>query len=747
MKPIFLLPLGSSQITKNSSAFSKGIKCQTKCLTNALVTPLLTASTLLFSSHLWSADAFSECPTKAFIIQTPGISPIIYGVDLGTGSYTTLSPNMGINKSLNGVGFSFQDNYLYGWDYEHQTLGKAGTDYQITPLNVIKDSDAASAGNFFVGDVALDENTWYGYRKNKGLFKIPLDNPNSYSMTLIANSKANANYNITDFAFHPDNGYLYAVSNGASGQLLQIDPANGAATNLGQVIETREGKFTFGAQFFDPDGNLYISNNGTGNVYRIQVSNPEPSAELFSYGPSSSTNDGARCALAPVPVGDNIDFGDAPDSYGTSIASNGPRHQLGTGLILGNNADNESDAYLPPLSDDSNRPIDDEDGISMPTGFELGETAVVLVSVSGSPGYINAWFDWNMNGEFDADDHAISGQSVTEGDNIIQLEVPTWATAGTTWARFRLSSRESIGPTGGVGDGEVEDYQVTLTETGVSINYYPSSSGFTSIAYEDLYPEQGDFDMNDVIMHLRIAEYSKDNQVRRIEFNAELAAMGAAYHNGFAIQLSGIARDQVKESQITWQQQGTSQTSSPLEAEQTHAVLVFSQDLWQQVTVSDTCQYFRTEPGCGTQYRPTWNMVIPFTTPIAQSAMPAFPYDPFIFATPGSERGFPAKQIAGDQPPGRQLEIHLKNQAPTDRFNPAYLGSWDDASDASAQQYFQNSQGMSWAIEVPVDWQHPAEYNRLDNTYSDFIHFAADSSGSTQVDWYMRANQQLIFKD
>ncbi len=742
MKPMIPPALNPYNHYKTRCSTRYRLKTATYCS----ICALLLSGQLLSKS--WAADPFETCPTKAFIIQTPGVNPIIYGVDLGTGSYTTLSPNMGIEASLNGVGFSYQDNYLYGWDYEHQTLGIAGNDYQITPLNVVKDSAAANAGNFFVGDVALNENVWYGYRKNKGLFKIPLDNPSSYNMTLVPSSQGNANYNITDFAFHPDNGYLYAVSNGTTGSLLKIDPANGAATNLGQVIESQSSaKFTFGAQFFDPDGNLYISNNGTGHVYRIAVDATAPSAELFSYGPSSSTNDGARCALAPVPVGDNIDFGDAPDSYGTSIEANGARHQLGSGLVLGSNADNESNAYLPPLSDDDSRPTDDEDGISLPTGFEIGEQAVLLVTVSGGSGYLNAWIDWNQNGEFDADDNILSGQSVTQGDNIIPISVPTWATPGSTWARFRLSSVEEIGPTGGVGDGEVEDYQITLTETGVSITYYPSSSGFTSIAYEDLYPEQGDFDMNDVIMHLRITEYSKDAQVRRIEFDAQLAAMGAAYHNGFAIQLAGVARDQVKESQIKWLQQGVIQTESPLETGQTNAVLVFSNDLWQQVTVADQCQYFRTEPGCGTQYRPTWHMVVPFITPVAQSAMPAFPYDPFIFATPGTERGFPAKQITGNQNPGRQLEIHLKNQAPTDLFQMAYLGSWDDASDASNGQYFQNSQGMSWAIEVPVTWKHPAEYNRLDTTYSDFIHFAADSSGNTQTDWYMRPDEQLIFKD
>ncbi|GGI70999.1 LruC domain-containing protein [Shewanella gelidii] len=706
--------------------------------------PILTAC-IAYSGSVVAQQAFQACPTQAFIVQSPAKYPILYGVNLGTGSYATLSADMGIDNSLNGVGFSYQDNFLYGWDYQHQTLGKAGSDYQSLPLNIEKDSAAANAGNFYVGDVAINENTWYGYRRGKGLFKIELDNPNRLQMTQVSGSAAFATYSITDFAFHPNNGLLYAVSNGTTGTLLEIDPSSGQATELGVVLVSTQGKFTFGAQFFDPDGNLYVSNNGDGNIYRIHVEHDSPVGELFSYGPSSSTNDGARCALAEVPVGNNVDFGDAPDSYGTLIASNGARHQISEQLYLGSRIDNEADGYPHPLSDDDSRPDNDEDGIQMPTGLEIGEQAVMLVSAHGT-GYLNAWFDWDQNGHFDSDEIAISGHSISNGTHTVNIEIPSWAKAGETWARFRLSSIANINPTGGVSDGEVEDYAVTLTETGVSINYYPSASSYTSIAYEDLYPDQGDFDMNDVVMHLRIAEYVKDGQVRRIGFEAELAAMGAAYHNGFAIQLPNITRDRVKESQVTLYQQGVRQTAQPLEADQTYAVLIFTDDLWQQVSTADECLYFRTEPGCGTQYRASWQMTVPFVTPIDQAEMPSFPYDPFIFATPNMDHGLAAKNIAGGHP-GRKLEIHLKNKMPTDRFEQAYFGQRDDASSLSQGQTFQDHNGMSWAIEIPMTWQHPLENQRLDDAYRDFIHFAADESQTTATRWYLNPTLDYVFKD
>lgn len=699
----------------------------------------------LSQSSCWAAE-FEVCPTQAFIIQTPSSVPKTYSVELSTGSYTVASSDMGTTKAYNGVGFNYHDNYIYGWDYESATLGKTGNDYQITPLTVTKDADAAAAGNFFVGDVAIDENAWYGYKRNKGMFKISLDDPNNYTMNLVSGSKANASYSITDFAFHPTDGYIYAVSNGASGKLLQIDPLTAASTNLGTVLVSSGSNFTFGAQFFDPDGILYLSNNSDGKIYRINVGDAEPTGELFAYGPSSSSNDGARCALAEVPIGDNVDFGDAPDSYKTLMSSNGARHSIIDDFYLGSSVDNEASGYPTPLSDDNSDGNDDEDGISFPTGFELGESALILATATGSGGYLNAWFDWNQNGVFDSDEQAISGKALTPGSNTINLDVPTWGKEGPSWARFRFSTLADIGPSGGVGDGEVEDHMITITETGVTINYYPSSSTYTSVAYEDLYPDQEDYDMNDVIFHLRLIEYVKAGQVRRVEFEGKLAAMGAAYHNGFAIQLPGIAMGNVNENAIQWSIDEIAQTDSPLESGQTNAVLIFTQDLWDHISLSTGCNYLRTEAGCGTSYRTTWKMRVPFENTIAEENMPEFPYDPFIFATPGTDHGLAAKNVVGELP-GRKLEIHLKNKAPTDKFSTAYYGAREDRSDPDSGQYFLNENGMSWALEIPVTWQHPQERQRLDHTYPEFLDFAADSTGNTNKNWYQNANSQLIFQD
>ena len=678
-----------------------------------------------------AADPFQDCPTQAFIVQSPGSVPILYGVDLAIGSYTTLSADMG-TTTVNGAGFSYHDNYLYGWDYGAGTLAQFGNDYQTRPLNVTNPISKP----FFVGDVSVLDNAWYGYRSSFGLYRIDLSDPDAeLVMQQVATSATMGNPRLTDMAFHPTDGLIYAVDN--DGYLMTIDPTTGDTLVLTQVLnEGIEGfNFTFGAQYFDVDENLYLSNNSNGFIYRVTLDGAASTAVFFTYGPSSNSNDGARCALAEIEVSDFIDFGDAPDSYGTSFAAAGARHGI-SGLMLGTLVDGESDAYVHPLSDDTSDASNDDDGVSFPTGFEIGEAAIVVANVTGSGGILNAWIDWDRDGQFEIDEQVVTDQSVAEGSVNLPVSVPIWASIGDTWARFRISTVTGIGPTGGVSNGEVEDYPLTVTESGVSLSYYPSASGYTSFAFEDL-------------MNVRITEFVKNGQVIRLKFEGKLAALGASYRNGFAIQLDGVDPAAIKGDSIELIVNNQREFYPVLESGQSRAVLIASNNLWSIVQPGEAdCRYFRVEEGCGTESRPNWSMIVPFITPVATGSMPPKPYDPFIFATPGTYHGNTVTAATNGQP-GRKLEIHLKNKVPSDSFETGIFGLAKDASNVELQHLFQTADGIPWAIEIPIDWRHPKEGVNLLQAYPQFFDFAADSSGQTNPQWYLpqNADSTLIYND
>ncbi|KZY71056.1 hypothetical protein A3760_11890 [Oleiphilus sp. HI0122] len=694
--------------------------------------------------NVHAVTPFDACPTEAFIIQTPTSKTIAYGVDLSTGSYNTLTPDMQTNK-VNGAGYNFHDDYIYGWDYGSATLSRFGSEYTPEPLTIVS---GKIGRNFYVGDVSIEENKWFGYRSGHGLYSVDLNDPDdSLVMTQVATSSSMGNPNLTDFAFHPTNGLIYAVDN--NGFLRTIDPITGQTTRIREVLnEAGAGfNFVFGAQFFDVNNNLYLSNNGNGYIYKIDVSVSEPQGVFFAYGPTSSSNDGARCALAPVVSSIGLDFGDAPDSYQTSYDSSGPRHgesSLHLGLLL----DTESDAYVFPLSDDASDNSDDDDGINFVTGIEIGTNSVISAVASESGGFLNGWVDWNQDGVFDSAEQIVTDEPLASGQNSISYTIPVWAKEGGTWARFRLSSVASIGPAGGVSDGEVEDYPIQVTGGNISVSYYPSAQGFTTIAYEDLWPIEGDYDLNDLLMNMRIAEYAIGDQIIRVEIEGQVAAIGAGFNNGFAIQFPSLPPGLVREPDLELELNGVNVDGLSLEGNQTYAVVTIMENAWSMVSRGEVdCDYFRTELGCGSAIRPSWKLTMPLTNGVSKAAFPAPPYDPFIFATPGTTHSSMVDSVVGGYA-GKRWEVHLKNNAPTNALHSGLLSIGDDTSSMSLQQYYQTSNGMPWAIEVPSDWKHPLEKVDIRDAYPQFKAFA-ESSGAEQTDWFLESKAQstLIYAD
>jgi LruC domain-containing protein len=693
-----------------------------------------TVKGILFAIGMGSASLyaqpFTECPTEAFLIQDKLAN--LYGVQLATGFYEKSSPADWNQQKMNALAFSIHDQYLYAFNYYFGTIVRIGADFQVEPISL---SNLPNKG-FYVGDISVVENAYYLYRPGGsfGLFRVSLDasSEDYLQMENVVNGTT-LNLAIYDLAFHPDNGSAYAVDRW--GNLWKIDVQAGTSVKLSNVGESG----TFGAVYFDVTGNLYISRNNDGNIFRININWDYPVAEFFAYGPSSSNNDGARCALAPIVSQDSptTDFGDAPDSYGSSINNNGARHDVGDGtLFLGEVVLSEPNAYADNGSD-----VDDNDGIQFVTGVEAGKTAIVDIT-SSADGFVNAWVDADKDGEFDADEQIIISEVVSAGSNIVAYDVPTWSETGSTWSRFRLSSEESLSPIGGVSDGEVEDYQIDIAEQNVTAMHYPSADTWATLAFEDNWPLVGDYDMNDLVVHYRLSSYDVEGTLMRVKIEGEVVAIGASYHNGFAFRLPGLLRSEVDTNRLVFKINGVEQSILPLEEGKDEAIFIIADDLWDFVTSGETCKYYRTEAGCGSNVQMTFSLEIPMEANVSKDNVANFPYDPFIFSSAGQERNY----VFGEAP-GRRFEVHLKNQAPTEAFQSNFLGRGDDVSDADNGEYFINANGMPWAINIPYEWQHPVEYMDVKYAYPDFHSFVT-SSGGLNVDWFTveKSNTNNVFK-
>ena len=240
-----------------------------------------------------------------------------------------------------------------------------------------------------------------------------------------------------------------------------------------------ESTSTFTAPGIDPTANQNIVANfyakTSGFRYRIGTLGTGSSVRLTSLQ--------FTCPNLPAPVATSKpqDYGDAPASYGN------PRHDIIVGFRLGASVTAESGAY-----NNATATADaGDDGVTFST-FRQGKAATATISVVGSAGRLQAWFDWNRDGDF-----ADTGEQVAlnVGDNLagdtiatagtigLSFVVPAGAVLGQTFARFRWSTQTNLNSSTIVGhDGEVEDYAVTvlgvpiLSGTKTSAIYTPTSS-------------------------------------------------------------------------------------------------------------------------------------------------------------------------------------------------------------------------------------------------------------------------------
>ena len=168
---------------------------------------------------------------------------------------------------------------------------------------------------------------------------------------------------------------------------------------------------------------------------------------------------------------EEFDWGDAPDGpYPTLGINNGARHKIVPGFMLGASIDPEPDGQPDPmaLGDDNDilypPPNYDEDGVTFNWPLRIGSPGKITVTVNGG-GLINAWIDFNRNGNWDqAGEHILVDFYLVPGTHELGFIVPAWAIAGHSFARFRLSNQPGLSYTGPADDGEVEDYMVMIEE-------------------------------------------------------------------------------------------------------------------------------------------------------------------------------------------------------------------------------------------------------------------------------------------
>jgi hypothetical protein len=278
-------------------------------------------------------------------------------------------------------------------------------------------------------------------------------------------------------------------------------PAQSVTLSLSGGADRAKFSLTNGQLAFiaSPDFENPTDANGD-NIYEVTVQADD--------GNGRTTLQTILVTVLPLPV----DYGDAPDAaagtgtgnYNSRAADSGSRHTIVPGLRIGANIDGDSGTLEngDANADDVNATLpDDEDGVSNPAAdlaLTIGAQPTVNVRVTnttGTPATLYGWIDYNANGVFDNTTERAS-VAVPNGTNnaivtLVFAAVPP-GFHGETYARFRLSTdAAAANPTGAAGDGEVEDYRVTIIMPG---SLTAESSKTHTIGKTDLNLPAGGFD-------------------------------------------------------------------------------------------------------------------------------------------------------------------------------------------------------------------------------------------------------------
>ena len=231
-------------------------------------------------------------------------------------------------------------------------------------------------------------------------------------------------------------------------------------------------------------------------------------------------------------------------------------------------------------------------------------------------------------------------------------------------------------------------------------NYVPFDSAYSSNAFEDLWPSQGDYDFNDMIVNYNFNHITNGlNELVELEWKIVVRHIGASFHNGFGIELpfpaaqvTSVTGQMFTDNLITMSANGT-------EANQTNAVIMVFDDAMDV-------------------FQDTLTLNIQLSSPYSFSAFNQAGWNPFIF-------------VDGV----RSHEVHLPNDEPTDLMNMALFGTSADDSDPASGRYYKNSSNQPWAINVSHDYLAPVEKVRIENAYLRFTQWV-NSNGTQYNDWY-----------
>jgi LruC domain-containing protein len=238
---------------------------------------------------------------------------------------------------------------------------------------------------------------------------------------------------------------------------------------------------------------------------------------------------------------------------------------------------------------------------------------------------------------------------------------------------------------------------------------YNVTGGKGTLAFEDNWPNKGDFDFNDaVVTYSYNIVTSAQNNVVVVQGTYSLVATGGVDNNAFGIQFP-VSASSVSGLAVT---RNTVAETASFEAGQTYAVVFLYTNMRNEMANWNTV--------LGSPVSPAVNYTVTFNVANGPniSTFGLDEYNPFICSI---DRGH---------------EVHMAGKAPTALANTSLFGTQDDNTNVATGTYFLTKAGLPFALCLPVtNFAYPIEGVDITKAYLYMPNWAT-SGAAGYSDWY-----------
>ncbi len=269
--------------------------------------------------------------------------------------------------------------------------------------------------------------------------------------------------------------------------------------------------------------------------------------------------------------------------------------------------------------------------------------------------------------------------------------------------------------------------------------FHTNNYSNSTLVFEDLWPQKGDYDFNDMVMDYNIFFHKNvEGEVTNLITEFELRAVGARYRNGFAVQFpfssTNIANMTIIDGSdtLSYSEVISHSAFNPILEEGSKAVVKFINNTFDFIPANGT-NFINTQADVSYIEPIKIALNIEFNTPEEMENWQwAIPFNPFIFVDTD-----------------REHEVHLADYPPTTLADQAMFGMNDDTTNINQNRFYKTINNHPWALNIADSWEYPYETKKINHAYLKFQSWA-ESSGASYPDWYLNLpgyrDEDLIYQ-